>query len=44
MIHDHDPKLLSRQIAYIIGYRGQELLREATLPESLWPEAIRHSV
>ena len=35
---------LSAQITKIVAERGQEMLRTTTMPEMLWPEAIRHAV
>ena len=41
MIADTNPSL---QAAKIITEKGIEMLRETSIPESLWPEAMRHSV
>jgi len=35
---------LSGQITKIITERGTEMLRTTTMPEMLWPEAMRHAV
>lgn len=34
---------ISGKIREIIAGRGKEMLRECTIPENLWPEAIRHA-
>ena len=36
-------RTVAGQINNIISERGKEMLRESSLPENLWPEAVRHS-
>jgi hypothetical protein len=37
-------RTISGQLFRLIDNRSQQLLRETTIPENLWPEAFRHAV